>query len=156
MVEGDLIPGVRIPRTRQHQLHAERSLGDETRVDVPQRDENGRSWLLTIVRNVCLTRRKRNPRTEVTPFDEETHSLRSDEPGPERAAHARQTAQRVRRAVAELPDEFREVIVLRELEELSYKEIADVLHVPAGTVMSRLNRGRARLRELLSPGEERG
>ena len=120
------------------------------------RDADGRAWLLTIVRNVCLTRRQQSRRREASSFDEEAHSPLSAEPGPERDAHTRQTAQRVRHAVAELPEEFREVIVLRELEELSYKEIADVLGVPAGTVMSRLNRGRARLRELLGPAEDRG
>ena len=56
----------------------------------------------------------------------------------------------VRKAIEELPPEFREVIILREMEELSYKEIADIASIPVGTVMSRLARARSRLQELLS------
>jgi RNA polymerase sigma-70 factor (ECF subfamily) len=72
-------------------------------------------------------------------------------PGPEALALRQQTVERVRRAVEELPPDFREVIVLRELEGLSYKEIAAVAGVPVGTVMSRLSRARERLLAILTP-----
>jgi RNA polymerase sigma-70 factor (ECF subfamily) len=79
----------------------------------------------------------------------------SDSASPEAAVQRRQDAGVVRRAIEALPDEFREVIVLRELEGLPYKEIAEIEAVPIGTVMSRLSRARARLKELLADyGEE--
>ena len=109
------------------------------------RGGDARAWLLTIVRNVCRSARGG---TDVE-FDETLHSGDVAERDPA-ADLARSTAREtLGQALERLPQEFREVIVLRELEELSYKEIADVTGVPVGTVMSRLSRGRERLRRAL-------
>jgi RNA polymerase sigma-70 factor (ECF subfamily) len=114
------------------------------------RGTNSRAWLLTIVRNVCHTWRdqKRACGTAMA-FDEEVHGVESDTLGPEQRLLREEDKQSVRRAVEELPVERREVVVLRELEGLSYKEIAEVAEIPLGTVMSRLARARHRLHELL-------
>jgi len=77
-------------------------------------------------------------------------AAQSDGATPDVALQRRQDAAAVRRAIERLPAEFREVIVLREIEGLSYKEIAEVAQVPVGTVMSRLSRARERLKALLS------
>jgi RNA polymerase sigma-70 factor (ECF subfamily) len=110
-----------------------------------------RAWLLTIVRNTCYTwlHRNRPPYTAVE-FDEEIHSDESSggaDPEIQVLANADKAA--VHRALEELPDIFREVLVLREVEGMSYKEIADVASVSLGTVMSRLARARTRLRQSL-------
>jgi RNA polymerase sigma factor (sigma-70 family) len=114
------------------------------------RGANSRAWLLTIVRNTCYTwlehKRARGP--EVT-LDEEIHGVESNAMDPENRVLREEDKQLVRRAVQELPVELREVLVLRELEELSYKEIAAIAGIPIGTVMSRLARARERLRERL-------
>ena len=111
---------------------------------------NSRAWLLTIVRNACYTwlQQKRARGTAVA-FDEEIHGARSDAIDPEKLLLSEDQKQSVRRAVEELPLELREVVVLRELEGLSYKEIATIAEIPLGTVMSRLSRARERLRRSL-------
>ena len=111
---------------------------------------NNRAWLLTIVRNTCYTwlEQKRAHGTATT-FDEEIHGVRSDTMDPARQLMRKDQKQSVRRAVEELPLELREVIVLREMEGLSYKDIAAVAEIPLGTVMSRLSRARERLRQSL-------
>jgi RNA polymerase sigma-70 factor (ECF subfamily) len=102
--------------------------------------DDGRVWLLRIVRNTFYTWCKGNDPAPTTEFDEEAHSV--DETSAE-ALLIRQDAERqVQQALAALPLEFREVVVLRELEDLSYKEIAAIVGIPIGTVMSRLGRGR--------------
>jgi RNA polymerase sigma-70 factor (ECF subfamily) len=113
---------------------------------------NMRAWFLTIVRNTCYTwlhqNRALGGSDEV--FDEEIHSI--DDSGgasPEIQALAGADRETLRRALEELPEVFREVLVLRELEGMSYKEIADVSSVSLGTVMSRLARARTRLRQAL-------
>lgn len=112
---------------------------------------DGRAWLLTIVRNTCYTRLKQDRREELTDvFDEEIHSVQDDSGSPETLLLERADVQLLSRALEELPEEFREAIVLRELEGMSYKEIADVAGVPVGTVMSRLARGRERLQRRLA------
>jgi RNA polymerase sigma-70 factor (ECF subfamily) len=112
---------------------------------------NMRAWLLTIVRNTCYTWLHRNrPLGSAVEFDEEIHSNESSggaDPEIQVLANADKAA--VHRALEELPDIFREVLVLREVEGLSYKEIADVASVSLGTVMSRLARARTRLRQSL-------
>ena len=113
---------------------------------------NMRAWLLTIVRNTCYTwlHRNRAPESAVE-FDEEIHSEESSgSADPEIQVVANADKETVHRALEELPAIFREVLVLREIEGMSYKEIADIASVSLGTVMSRLARGRARLRESLS------
>ena len=120
--------------------------------------ERARPWLLAIVRNTCATWMQRNrPRALVLVSDSraeaDAEAGRQDEtmPSPETQSEHRELGRAIDRAVAALPTEFREVILLREVEGLSYKEIAALLDVPIGTVMSRLARARkllqARLKE---------
>jgi RNA polymerase sigma factor (sigma-70 family) len=112
---------------------------------------DGRGWLLTIVRNTCYTWLRRNRAEQLsTPFDEEIHREAVESPNPEELLLMNADRQQLQDALEELPVEFREALVLRELEGLSYKEIADVSGVPVGTVMSRLARGRDRLKEKIS------
>ncbi len=99
---------------------------------------NGRAWLLTIVRNTFYTLLKKNQAVDLTTPFEETILERSED------------AALIREAMDELPAEFREILTLRHQEGLSYKEIADVAQIPPGTVMSRLARARAKLREYLA------
>lgn len=115
---------------------------------------DSRPWLLAIVRNTFYTWRQRNRASEQgIPFDEEIHSS-EEHPNPEVLLLQKASTQLVTQAIEELPAEFREVIVLRELEGLSYKQIADVTQIPVGTVMSRLARGRKRLEQSLSQSSE--
>jgi RNA polymerase sigma-70 factor (ECF subfamily) len=115
------------------------------------RGGESRTWLLTIVRNTCYTWLQRNRARELTdPIDEEQDEVAVDFSNPELRLVQEVDAQMVRAALAELPLEFREVMVMRELEELSYKEIAIIADLPIGTVMSRLARGRKRLHSLLA------
>jgi RNA polymerase sigma-70 factor, ECF subfamily len=120
------------------------------------RGGNSRPWLLTIVRNTYYTWRQHNRVNELgVELDEEIHAVENAgvEHGvssPEAILLASAQGELVRRAVAQLPAEFREVVVLREMEEMSYKEIAEVAGIPVGTVMSRLARARGRLQQLLA------
>jgi RNA polymerase sigma factor (sigma-70 family) len=117
---------------------------------------NDRAWLLAIVRNTCYTwLERKSARGETATFDEEIHGAGpgDDDPGAHLIREDRKRS--VRRAVEELPPELREVVVLRELEGLSYKEIAAIADVPQGTVMSRLARARERLRQTLGELEDR-
>jgi len=120
------------------------------------RGGDGRSWLLTVVRNTCYTWLKRNrPPTPSAPFDESVHAA-DDSFNPETLLLQGDARDMLHEALGELSPEFREAVVLRELEGLSYKEIAAVTDVPIGTVMSRLARGRGMLRDRLAhrPHEE--
>lgn len=126
------------------------------------RGESGKAWILTIVRHACyrwLQRRRRGPIDEE--FDETLHGLNGDGPvesgsreDPESWLLRDESRRRVHRALEKLPPEFREVIVLRELEGHSYREIAGIAAIPAGTVMSRLARARALLWKYLAEGSE--
>ena len=112
---------------------------------------NARPWLLAIVRNTYYTWIQRNRLPEaMTPLDEQQDTHISDAPDPEILLLKETDKQILRRALRKLPAEFLEVIVLREFEELSYQQIADVVHVPMGTVMSRLARARKRLAQIVS------
>lgn len=114
------------------------------------RGADSRAWLLTIVRNVCYTWLQQNRARETTTlFDEELHSGDSDSSNPATLALQSADHELIRCALDQLPMEFREVVVLRELEGCSYKEIAEIAKIPTGTVMSRLARARARLKRLL-------
>jgi RNA polymerase sigma-70 factor, ECF subfamily len=109
---------------------------------------NGRAWLLTIVRNTSYTLLKKNRAVDLTTtFDEEIHSSGHESVSPATILEQSENSDLVRKAIDTLPVEFREILVLRHLEGLSYKEIADVAQIPLGTVMSRLARARAKLRE---------
>lgn len=111
---------------------------------------NPRAWLLTIVRNAFYTALERKGRGgEAEEFDEALHTAEGAVTDPELALLKRADSRLLRRAFEELPLPFREVMVLRELEGLSYKEIAAVAGLPLGTVMSRLARARRHLQEFL-------
>ena len=112
---------------------------------------NSRAWLLTIVRNTCYTWLQQNRARELmTEFDEEIHSDESETWNPAARASSESDSRLVRQALEALPAEYREAVVLRDLEGLSYKEIAEIAAVPLGTVMSRLARARGRLKQLLT------
>jgi RNA polymerase sigma factor (sigma-70 family) len=112
---------------------------------------NGRAWLLTIVRNCCYDYFKRNGiRYQDGAFDEETHVATTKACDPEAVLLSKESAERLKVALTELPPNYREVLVLRELEELSYKEISGIVGVPMGTVMSRLSRARNQLQQNLA------
>lgn len=122
------------------------------------RGENARPWLLAIVRRTWYTewRRRTNSR-EVAPFDDdldetsvfdETSSRSAD---PQTLLLQGEHARLVREALERLPVEYREVLILRELEDMSYRDIAVIADLPIGTVMSRLARGRRKLAALLAP-----
>jgi RNA polymerase sigma factor (sigma-70 family) len=112
---------------------------------------DGRAWLLRIVRNTCYTWLKKNRgREPASAFDEVKHSGGRPAPGPEAALVEGENRELLRRALAGLPEEYREAVVLRELEGLSYREIAGVTGAPIGTVMSRLARARERLQKSLA------
>jgi RNA polymerase sigma factor (sigma-70 family) len=112
---------------------------------------DGRAWLLTVVRNTCYTWLERNrPRTPVTAFDEDKHGSAGPGASPPSLAARGEDRQLLRQALEQLSPEYREVIVLRELEGLSYKDITGVAGVPLGTVMSRLARARERLQQALA------
>lgn len=114
-----------------------------------------RAWLLAIVRNMAHTwRRRLHTGSSTTEFDETVHSEAIADEHPGSALSRRDLRETLAEVLDRLPPEFREVIVLREMEGLSYKEISEVADVPVGTVMSRLSRARKRLQEALSASDE--
>ena len=115
------------------------------------RGSNGRAWLLTIVRNTSYTLLKKNRAVDLTTtFDEEIHVAGHESVSPATILEHSEDAELIKEAMDELPAEFREILVLRHQEGLSYKEIADITQIPPGTVMSRLARARAKLEECLA------
>ena len=115
------------------------------------RGGESRTWLLTIVRNTCYSWLQRNRSRALTDSIDEAHeNLTIDFTNPELRLVQDADVRMVRESLGELPLEFREVMVMRELEELSYKEIAAIADLPIGTVMSRLARGRKKLHTLLA------
>ena len=115
------------------------------------RGDNSKAWFLQIVRNTSFTLLKKNRPAEMNvEFDEQIHGDESPAMDPGVSLDRAQDRQTVRTAIEQLPPEFREAIVLRELEGASYKEIADIAGVPIGTVMSRLARARHQLQLILS------
>jgi RNA polymerase sigma factor (sigma-70 family) len=114
------------------------------------RNDDARAWLFTIVRNTWYARFSKVGRADQhAVFDDVKDERRDERLDPEALVIQQQAVERMRRAIEELPVDFREVIILRELEGLSYKEIAAVIRAPIGTVMSRLARGRERLLAML-------
>ena len=109
---------------------------------------NGRAWFLRIVRNTCYGWRGHTFQERTDPFDEEQH--RSDRPAtdPETLLLQTDDVALIERVMSKLPARFRELLVLRELEGLSYRELADVMGVPVGTVMSGLSRARQAFRDV--------
>jgi RNA polymerase sigma-70 factor, ECF subfamily len=110
------------------------------------RGADGRAWFLTIVRNVCYSH-LRHGRREVpqVAFEEDFHGSPQDLGEANAQSWLEAKGDLLRRALERLPAEFREVIVLHDVEGLSYREIAGVAEIPLGTVMSRLARGRGKL-----------
>jgi RNA polymerase sigma factor (sigma-70 family) len=124
------------------------------------RGEDARAWLLSIVRNTFYTwhQQNRGHAADTTEFEEDMHSLETGtaehDGSPEAMLIRSQSQKRVHKALQSLRLEYREVVVLRELEELSYKEIAAIVGIPMGTVMSRLGRARQQLAALLAPTDQ--
>jgi len=113
------------------------------------RGEDARAWLLQIVRNTCYTWLQKNRPSELmAEFDEEVHQCPSV--NPEALATQMGERQRLIAALESLSPRFREVLVLRELEGCSYKEIGEITGIPIGTVMSTLSRALERLRQTLT------
>jgi RNA polymerase sigma-70 factor (ECF subfamily) len=116
------------------------------------RGADGRAWLLTIVRNVCYSRLRKNKNLKLhEEFDESVHGLGGDEAGAAGPLSGDVSPELLREAMAALPEKMSEMIILHDFEGLAYREIAGVTGVPMGTVMSRLARARERLhRELVN------
>jgi RNA polymerase sigma factor (sigma-70 family) len=122
--------------------------------------DDGRAWLLTIVRNTFYTwYQKNHEQKQNTLFDEGLHSVDAQDAAgmghadnnPETLLIRKDSERLLRQGLEALPLEFREVMVMRELEDLSYKQIAGIVGIPIGTVMSRLGRGRKLLAKILAP-----
>lgn len=118
---------------------------------------SSRAWLLTIVRNTCYTWLQQN-RAQVlaVELDDELYDSDMEVANPEAALQLHSSHHQLHSALEKLPVEFRELIVLRELEEFSYKEIAGIAGIPMGTVMSRLARARQQLRRQLAALDREG
>ena len=122
--------------------------------------EDGRVWLLGIVRNTFYTWYQQNKtQNQHTPFEEDLHGanteiFKSDDDNPEQIMLQKDSQRVLNNALRALPIEFREVMVMRELEDLSYKQIAAIVQIPMGTVMSRLGRGRKQLATILAASAE--
>jgi RNA polymerase sigma-70 factor (ECF subfamily) len=118
------------------------------------RGTNARGWLLTIVRNAAYSWvKKHSNHSNVIPFDEHIHAVTWDERlSP--SFHQNRINQ-LHEALTKLPVEFREILLLRDIEGWSYKQLASALHLRPGTVMSRLNRARQRLREEIVRGQHK-
>jgi RNA polymerase sigma-70 factor (ECF subfamily) len=121
------------------------------------RGSNARAWFLTVVRHTSWTwlRRERGHREEVE-FDEELHGGEDLSTSPETVLTRKADIAAVRQAIETLAPEFREVLILRELEDCAYKEIAEIAGIPVGTVMSRLARARHQLQTALAPHPYQG
>jgi RNA polymerase sigma-70 factor (ECF subfamily) len=116
------------------------------------RGGDGRTWLLAVVRRASFDWLAKSRAWAATAsFDEDVHGQGDESLNPEHLAVRNADRQFLRQALEELPPEFREVVVLRELEGLSYQQIAAVIGVPVGTVMSRLSRARRQLQRRLAP-----
>jgi len=107
---------------------------------------DGRAWFLRIVRNTCSGWRGHRLNALTDPFDEEQHGCARPASDPEALLLQTDNATLIARAMSNLPDRFHQLLVLRELEGLSYRELADVMDIPMGTVMSSLSRARQALR----------
>jgi RNA polymerase sigma-70 factor (ECF subfamily) len=116
------------------------------------RGSDAKAWLLAIVRNCHWTELKRQRGKVLVPLPEEHeaqdgHALIAATPGPEEVSILRDQRRTLERLVERLPDDYRDILILREVEDMGYREIATIINVPMGTVMSRLARARAELRK---------
>ena len=110
---------------------------------------DGRAWFLRIVRNTCYGWRRHGYQLATDSFDEEQHSSTRAQSDPETLLLRRDDATLLAQALSRLPDHFHQLLVLRELEGLFYRELSDAIGIPMGTVMSRLSRAREALRTTL-------
>jgi RNA polymerase sigma-70 factor (ECF subfamily) len=117
------------------------------------RGGDAKAWLLTIVRNCWLSAGRATRRRGHTELED---GLADAGPDPEESAIQAGHQRRLAAMIARLPDDFREVLILREMEDMSYREIADITGAPIGTVMSRLARARAMLREFAQGSAKEG
>jgi RNA polymerase sigma-70 factor, ECF subfamily len=115
-----------------------------------QQGTNFRAWMYRIVRNTFLTSRSGLSVKMTMPLDREEDAVGPPSDTPEAVLLARADQQMVQSALERLPVQFREVILLCDVEEMSYQEIAEIVGIPIGTVMSRLSRARKSMRELLA------
>ena len=114
------------------------------------RGGNSRAWLLKIVRNTFYTWAQQNRMQQISePFDEQLHAVESDDANPETALVKKADSQLVRRALEELPIEFREALVMRELEGMSYSEMGKILNQSLGGIRTTLFRARQHLKKRL-------
>jgi RNA polymerase sigma-70 factor (ECF subfamily) len=113
------------------------------------RGGDARAWLLAIVRNCWLSAGRATRRRGHTMLDD---GMADAGPDPEETAIQSGHQRRLEAMIARLPDDFREVLILREIQDMSYREIAEIIGAPIGTVMSRLARARASLREFVKEG----
>lgn len=118
------------------------------------RGSEAKTWMLSIVRNTAMDFLRRYKASATVTLGEQGYEPEDTSPDPERVLLEQSRREQVRQAIAHLAPEFREPIVLREIEGLSYKEIASVLDIPMGTVMSRLSRARNLLLMELSGSKE--
>jgi RNA polymerase sigma-70 factor (ECF subfamily) len=115
------------------------------------RGGNVRAWLLRTVRNTCYTWLQQNrPPQPMVEFDERLFGPDTGTPNPEELLLRKDSGKLLRKALEALPQSFREVLILRELEGMSYREISEITGMPPGTVMSRLSRARGGLRQSLA------
>ena len=115
------------------------------------RGSDAKAWLLTIIRNCHFTAQRQQQRRAFVPLPEDYDEADGDAmvastPGPEAVSISRDQRRALERVLAELPEEQREVLILREIEDMDYRDIATITNVPIGTVMSRLSRARAALK----------
>jgi RNA polymerase sigma factor (sigma-70 family) len=115
------------------------------------RGSDAKAWLLTIIRNCHFTAQRQQQRRAFVPLPEEYDEEDGDAmvastPGPEAVSISRDQGRALERVLAELPEEQREALILREIEDMDYRDIATITNVPIGTVMSRLSRARAALK----------
>jgi RNA polymerase sigma-70 factor (ECF subfamily) len=115
-----------------------------------QQGTNFRAWMYRILRNTFLTSRSGLSVKMTVPLDREEDAVGLPTDTPEAVLLARADQQMVQGALERLPVQFREVILLCDMEEMSYQEIAEIVGIPIGTVMSRLSRARKSMRELLA------
>ncbi|HXN98854.1 MAG TPA: sigma-70 family RNA polymerase sigma factor [Candidatus Acidoferrales bacterium] len=121
------------------------------------RGDNARAWLMKIVRNTCYNWLHANrPLQEATEFEENLCPPDARAPNPEESMVQNDNGALVQKALEKLPSNFREVLILREIEGMSYKEIAEITGMPTGTVMSSLSRARGQLRQALTSLTHRG
>jgi RNA polymerase sigma-70 factor (ECF subfamily) len=119
------------------------------------RGGDGRPWLLGVVRRASFDWLAKHRAKATVAYDESIHDHGDESSNPEMLAILRGDQAGVREALDELPTELREIVVLRDIEGCSYRDIATVTEIPIGTVMSRLSRGREKLRQRLAPQAER-